>query len=72
MTLGSFSSIEGAQEKASEVVRQFAETKDGSWPFIGGRFLRPDTIVSIDVEEHGSGWGGSNARGRMFSGGDGA
>jgi hypothetical protein len=72
MTIGSFSSIEGAQEKASEVVRQFAETKDGSWPFIGGRFLRPDTIVSIDVEEHGSGWGGSNARGRMFSGGDGA
>ncbi|MGA9761904.1 MAG: hypothetical protein WBQ14_05725 [Gaiellaceae bacterium] len=72
MPIGSFSSVEGAQEKAAEVVKQFGETKDGSWPLIGGRFLRPDTIVSIDIEEHGSGWGGSNSRGRMFSGDSGA
>jgi|GEM_PF-1612871 len=72
MPIGSFDSVEGAQEKAAEVVKQFAEMKEGGWPFIGGRFLRPETIVSIDVEQHGSGWGGSNARGRMFSGGDGS
>ena len=68
MPIGSFDTVEAAQDKAAEVVKQFAEMKDGGWPFIGGRFLRPETIVSIDVEQHGSGWGGSNARGRMFSG----
>lgn len=68
--IGSFDTIEKAQEKAAEVVKQFAEMEDGHWPFIGGRFLRPETIVSIDVAQHGSGWGGSNTRGRMFSGGD--
>jgi hypothetical protein len=66
--MGSFDTAEAAQEKAAEVFKQFAETKEGSWPFIGGRFLRPDTIVSIDVEQHSSGWGGSNSRGRMFGG----
>ena len=68
--IGSFDSVDKAQDKAAEVVKQFAETEEGRWPFIGGRFLRPETIVSIDVEQHGSGWSGSNARGRMFSGGD--
>jgi Type II secretion system (T2SS), protein E, N-terminal domain len=67
--IGSFGSIEKAQERAGEVVKQFADIKEGGgWPFIGGRFLRPETIVSIDVEQHGTGWGGSNSRGRMFSG----
>jgi hypothetical protein len=71
MPIGSFDTVEGAQEKAAEVVKQFAEITEGGWPFIGGRFLRPETIVSIDVEQHDSGWGGSNSRGRMFSGNDG-
>jgi hypothetical protein len=71
MPIGSFGTVEAAQEKAAEVVKQFAEISEGGWPFIGGRFLRPETIVSIDVEQHGSGWGGSNSRGRMFSGNDG-
>jgi hypothetical protein len=34
-----------------------------------GRFLRPETIVSIDIEQHDAGWGGSGSRGRMFGGG---
>jgi hypothetical protein len=70
MSLGNFASAQEAQEKAAEVFKQFADVKEGSWPFIGGRYLRPETIVSIDVEAHGTGWGGSNSRGRMFSGGD--
>ena len=69
MQIGTFGSIEKAQERAGEVVKQFAEMKEGGgWPFIAGRFLRPETIVSIDVEQHGTSWGGSNSRGRMFSG----
>ncbi len=68
--IGSFTSVDEAQVKAAEVVKQFAEIEEGSWPFVGGRFLRPETIVSIDVEQQqqGSDWGGSNSRGRMFSG----
>ena len=69
MQIGVFGSIEKAQERAGEVVKQFAEMKEGGgWPFIGGRFLRPETIVSIDVEQNDTGWSGSNSRGRMFSG----
>ncbi len=63
ISIGTFASLDEARGQAGEVVKQFAEVKEGSWPFIGGRFLRPDTIVSIDVEEeHGTSWGGSNAR----------
>ncbi|HEY4976286.1 MAG TPA: hypothetical protein VII05_02890 [Gaiellaceae bacterium] len=68
ISIGTFASLDEARGQAGEVVKQFAEVKEGSWPFIGGRFLRPDTIVSIDVEEeHGTSWGGSNAR-RTFGG----
>ena len=66
--IGTFSSLEEAQAQAGEVVKQFSDVKDGSWPFIGGRYLRPETIVSIDVERLDSGWSGSGSRGRMFSG----
>jgi hypothetical protein len=66
--IGAYASVEEAQVQAGEVVKQFADVKDGSWPFIGGRYLRPDSIVSIDVEHHTSGWSGSGSRGRMFSG----
>jgi hypothetical protein len=24
---------------------------DQDWPFVSGRFLKPDTIVSVDIEE---------------------
>ena len=68
--VGMFGTLEEAQEQAGAVVKQFSEAKDGSWPFIGGRYLRPETIVSIDIEHHESGWSGSGNRGRMFSGGD--
>jgi hypothetical protein len=68
ISIGTYDSIEEAQQQAGEVAKQFAETKDGGWPLIAGRFLRPETIVSIDIEQHGTGWGGSGSRGRMFSG----
>ena len=67
ISIGTFASLDEAQGQAGEVIKQVAEVKEGSWPLIGGRFLRPDTIVSIDVEEHGTSWGGSNNRGRMFT-----
>ena len=65
--IGTFPGLEEAQVQAGEVVKQFSDVKDGSWPFIGGRYLRPETIVSIDIERLDTGWSGSGARGRMFT-----
>jgi hypothetical protein len=66
--IGTYPNLEEAQAQAGEIVKQFSDVKDGGWPFIGGRYLRPETIVSIDVERQDTGWSGSGARGRMFTG----
>ena len=66
--VGTHPSLEAAQAQAGEIAKQFSDATDGGWPFIGGRYLRPETIVSIDVEHHESGWSGSGSRGRMFTG----
>jgi hypothetical protein len=71
VSIGAFASEPEAQTKAREVVQQLASVEPGDWPFIGGRYLRPETIVSIDVEHHHTGWGGSGDRGRLFTGGEG-
>ncbi|HZB86367.1 MAG TPA: hypothetical protein VE289_07380 [Gaiellaceae bacterium] len=48
-----------AKAQAQALIRYIAG-KDGSdWPFIGGRFLRPDAIVSIDLVEQIPGETGS-------------
>lgn len=40
-----------AQAGAEDVVRQLVATEAAGWPAIGGRFVRPAAIVSIDVVE---------------------
>jgi hypothetical protein len=48
-----------AKAQAQALIRYIAG-KDGSdWPFIGGRFLKPDAIVSIDLVEQIPGETGS-------------
>jgi len=66
VSIGSSSSESIAQEQAQEVIQQLSSVEPGKWPFIGGRFLRPDTIVSVDIEKHGS-WGGSSDRSRGWA-----
>ena len=52
---------EEALEAARAVVAQ--ASAEGSWPFVAGRFLRPDAIVSVDLVELASyRWLGSSAR----------
>jgi hypothetical protein len=46
---GSFGSLEQAKERGTEIARTLAGEAP-EWPFVAGRFLRPDTIVSLDVE----------------------
>jgi hypothetical protein len=46
---GSFESLDQAKERGAEIARTLAADAP-EWPFVAGRFLRPDTIVSLDVE----------------------
>lgn len=38
-----------ARERAAEIVRGLAAASE-TWPCFGGRFVRPDAIVSVEVE----------------------
>ncbi len=66
LEIGIFGSAEEAQARAQEVVSHIAATEGTtSWPFFAGRFLRPDTIVSVDLHEDSADrWLGSAARSR--------
>jgi len=46
---GSFAGLDQAKERGAEIARTLAADAP-EWPFVAGRFLRPDTIVSLDVE----------------------
>jgi hypothetical protein len=58
--IGACHSSAEAKELAQNVVRQISS--DHSWPFFGGRFIRPDAIVSVDLAEPEGRWLGSVAR----------
>jgi hypothetical protein len=61
LELGSFGGEAAATEQARTVVAQVSSEE--GWPFVGGRFIRPDAIVSVDlVELEVSRWLGSSAR----------
>lgn len=46
---GTFDDIAAAKARAEEVVRHVSGADEG-WPFFGGRFIRPEAIVSVDVD----------------------
>jgi hypothetical protein len=46
---GTFDGLDGAKARGAEIARTLAGEAP-EWPFVAGRFLRPDTIVSLDVE----------------------
>jgi len=64
LEIGSFGSPEEAHGFAHEVVRQIAAAQgEATWPFFAGRFLRPETIVSVDlIAAAQERWMGSSAR----------
>jgi hypothetical protein len=47
---GDFSDLESAKLEAKTIMTQVADDS-GDWPFVNGRFLKPDTIVSVDIAE---------------------
>jgi len=62
--VGTFSSDLEASTWAQEIVRQISSAEGQStWPFFANRYLRPDTILSVDlVEESSDKWLGSAVR----------
>jgi hypothetical protein len=47
---GEFPDQDAAKLEARTIMSQVADA-DQDWPFVSGRFLKPDTIVSVDIEE---------------------
>jgi Type II secretion system (T2SS), protein E, N-terminal domain len=68
VAIGSFSDPQKAREYAREVVRHLSEDAE-EWPFFSGRFMRPDTIVSVDIVPVGEPdrWLGSSVRSNWAS-----
>jgi hypothetical protein len=66
LEVGTFQTAADAAARAQEVVRQIAAAEgEATWPFFAERYLRPDTIVSVDlVEESAQKWMGSAVRSR--------
>jgi hypothetical protein len=48
---GDFADQDSAMQEAKAVMGQVADADSGEWPFVSGRFLKPDTIVSVDIAE---------------------
>jgi hypothetical protein len=46
--MASFEDKDVAKQFALEVSRDLALSAD--WPFLGGRFIRPEAVVSIDID----------------------
>jgi hypothetical protein len=46
--IGTAENRDRAVELARATIHRL-EAEDGEWPFIGDRFIRPDSIVSVDV-----------------------
>jgi outer membrane biosynthesis protein TonB len=46
--VGRFNGFDAAKQRAAELMREFRQSSE--WPFLSGRYVRPDAIVSIDVD----------------------
>ena len=51
MTVSECSDIGEAKGYAKALTKQLGTTDPDDWPFVNGRFLKPDTILSVDVEQ---------------------
>jgi len=47
--VGAYASVHRAQDEARSVIRRLAMASASEWPCFEGRFLRPETIVSVDL-----------------------
>ncbi|MGB2954260.1 MAG: hypothetical protein WBB74_12845 [Gaiellaceae bacterium] len=40
-----------AQARGRQIVTELSQPRDGDWPLYGGRFIKPEAIVSVDIVE---------------------
>jgi hypothetical protein len=50
MTVAECDDLGEAKGYAKALTKQLGASDSDEWPFVNGRFLKPDTIVSVDVE----------------------
>jgi hypothetical protein len=50
LTVAECADVGEAKGYAKALTKQLGGTDPDDWPFVNGRFLKPDTIVSVDVE----------------------
>ena len=50
MTVAECGDLGEAKGYAKALTKQLGAADNDDWPFVNGRFLKPDTIVSVDVE----------------------
>jgi hypothetical protein len=50
LTVADCEDLGEAKGYAKALTKQLGATEADDWPFVNGRFLKPDTIVSVDVE----------------------
>ena len=48
--IGEHASENAAADEARRLIRRFAAASASEWPYVGRRFVRPESIVSVDVE----------------------
>jgi hypothetical protein len=51
LTVADCDELGEAKGYAKALTKQLGATDADDWPFVNGRFLKPDTIVSVDIEE---------------------
>jgi hypothetical protein len=51
LTVADCADIGEAKGYAKALTKQLGTSDADDWPFVNGRFLKPDTIVSVDVEQ---------------------
>lgn len=51
LTVAECGDLGEAKGYAKALTKQLGTTDPDDWPFVNGRFLKPDTIVSVDVEQ---------------------
>lgn len=51
LTVAECGDVGEAKGYAKALTKQLGTTDPDDWPFVNGRFLKPDTIVSVDVEQ---------------------
>jgi hypothetical protein len=49
--VGRFGSEAAAERRAQEVIQAFVRPEPGVWPRFGGRFVRPEAVVSVELSK---------------------